>query len=165
MVVGAVAGLFIKSAVVLAADPVFFLVGELPDAQIHYDSYILPLTDPTDIQHARDLISQGPGIGGTIIFADIAKGSDGINGDYIAPDTGPWSWHVTKFNGFGDFGIELLDGWPTFVEQDVDGWIANTNGQIGFWNYTVVRELSTVPEPAALGALGIIALLMRRARR
>src|SRR4030095_3234219 len=157
--------LFIPCVSILAAPPVYFLVGELPGQEVHHDSYVLPLTDPTDVQHARDLISQAPGGGGTIVFADIAKGTDGINGDYTLPDTGPWSWHVTKFNGFGDFGIELLDGWPTFVEEDVDSWIANTNGQIGFWNYTVVQELTTVPQPAAISGLFSIALLARRPRR
>ena len=37
----------------------------------------------------------------------------------VAADKPAWDWHVTRVTGFGDVGIELLDGWPTFVERDV----------------------------------------------
>jgi hypothetical protein len=127
---------------------VYFQVAELPGHETHHDSFLLPLSDPADIAHARDLISLGPELSGqTIVFADIAAGTDGINRDLLAADQHLWSWHVTQFNGFGDTGIELLDGWPSFVQQDVTGWIQNTGGKIGFWNYTVVSELPSIPEP------------------
>ena len=160
---------------------VYFQVAELPGHQTHHDSFILPLSDSADIAHARDLISLGPDQAGeTIVFADIAAGTDGINRDLLASDQHLWSWHVTQFDGFGDFGIELLDGWPSFVEQDVAGWIQNTKGKIGFWNYTVVSELPAVPEPrpepipfriplaACFAMLGLVVWLansLRRARR
>jgi hypothetical protein len=127
---------------------VYFQVAELPGHVGHDGSFILPLSNPIDIAHARDLISLGPEEAGeTIAFADIAAGSDGINRDLLADDQRLWSWHVTQFDGFGDSGIELLDGWPSFVEQDVPTWIKNTGGKIGFWNYTVVSELPAIPEP------------------
>ena len=75
---------------------------------------------------------------------------------------------MTGFQGFADSTIEILDGWPGYVEQDVDSWIANTGGAIGFWTYTVVEEL---PEPPAdllrlvsLAALALAAGALRRAR-
>ncbi len=135
---------------------VYFKVAEIPGQEFHNDGFILPLTNASDIAHARDLISQGPAAGATIVFAEIAKGADGFNRDLNAPGEPLWNWHVTSFDGFGDFGIELLDGWPTFVEQDIDGWIANTNGKIGFWSYTVVAEVppppGAVPLPAGFSA-------------
>jgi hypothetical protein len=77
-----------------------------------------------------------------------------------------WNWHVVGVDGFFGTTAEILDGWPTFVEDDVSGWIANTQGKIGFWSYTVVEELA-VPEPSGLllAALGALALLARRQRR
>jgi hypothetical protein len=126
----------------LEAGVVRFLVGESGSA-FHNDSYVLPLSAPADINHARKLIAMGPSAGAAIAVANIAKGGNGINRDYLATGAPAWSWHVTSFEGFADFTVEILDGWPTYVESDVDGWIANTGGQIGFWQYTVVAELPT----------------------
>lgn len=83
------------------------------------DSYVLPLTAPEDISHARDLAANGPAIGSAIVVAEIAAGSDGLNRDYRAASAPLWSWHVTEFIAFADIGVEILDGWPSFVESDV----------------------------------------------
>lgn len=167
-------------ASVSRAGVVYFKVAEIAGRQTHYDSFVLPLTDPQQIDHARDLIRDGPeAAGGSIVFAHVAPGADGLNRDLNAPGVPAWDWHVTTVDGFGDFGIELTDGWPTFVQQDVAGWITNTNGQIGFWSYTVVAELSgppsgspgpAVPLPPALPAAAVLAAAggvaaVRRRRR
>ncbi len=131
------------------AMPVYFVVSELNPEAGHGDSYVLPLEDVNAINHARNLIENGPSIGGTIVVASIAAGADGINRDVLASGQPLWSWHITKFLGFADITAEILDGWPGFVEQDVEGWIANTGGKIGFWSYTVTQELA-VPEPGTL---------------
>ena len=141
------------------AGPVYFLVTELPAEEVHHDSYVLPLEDAADIAHARDLIARGPAAAGaSIAVAQIAGGSDGVNRNETAPGKPLWNWHVTGFESFADNTVEVLDGWPSFVEQDVDGWIANTNGMIGFWSYTVTRELTganpvPLPMPLAGGAV------------
>jgi hypothetical protein len=147
--------------------PVLFLVAEPAGAVFHGDSYVLPLEEPADIAHARDLIVLGPAAAGApIAVARIAAGADGVNRDLLDAGEPPWSWHVTGFLGFADFAIEVLDGWPGYVEQDVDGWFANTNGQIGFWSYTVVAEIGPVPEPASGLLLGVgLAALGLRGRR
>jgi hypothetical protein len=121
------------------SETIRFLISEF-DAPAHGDSYVLPLSDPDDIAHARQLITMGPGIGAPLVVAKIAKGANGINRSPLAAGA-PWSWHVSEFEGFVDSTIEILDGWPTYVESDIDGWIANTNGYIGFWSYTVTAEL------------------------
>ena len=146
------------------AEAIPFLVAESPGQEIHGDSYVLPLDDLNDILHARNLIQFGPATGASIAVAEIAKGADGINRDLLAPGAPEWSWHVTGFSGFADYTAEILDGWPTFVESDVDGWIDNTGGFVGFWSYTVVAE---VPEPATIGLLGLggLAVLKHRCSR
>ena len=141
-----------------AATPVHFLVAELPGTATHGDSYVLSLEDPAAIAHARALIAQGPAAGATIALATIAMGADGVNRDWLAPGRPEWSWHVVAFLGFADIAAEIFDGWPGFVESDVAGWIQNTGGTIGFWQYTVVAEL---PEPSPVAAIGLgLALIL-----
>ena len=146
------------------AGPVYFLVSEIPGQAEHGDSFVLPLETEADIAHARDLVLRGPqAAGAPLVFADIVAGADNINRDILAPGKPAWSWHISNFGGFGDGGIELVDGWPTYIEQDVEAWINNTGGgtvdndgdgvpdgnattgKIGFWNYTVTKELIGPP--------------------
>lgn len=133
------------------ATPVYFLVAELPGEEDHYDSYVLPLTRPDHIEHARALILHGhEEMGRHIVVANMSAGADGINRDLLAEGTPAWSWHVTGMIDFSDMTMEILDGWPSFVEQDVGGWIENTcfegtEGTLGFWGYTVVDELDDYP--------------------
>ena len=140
-----------------AAVTVEFLVAEPPGHAVHGDSYVLPLSAPADIEHARDLVARGAAAGTPIAVAQIAAGADGRNRNVRAPGEPPWSWHVTEFSGFGDFAIELCDGYPGYVEQDVERWIANTDGAVCFWSYTVVAEL---PEPGFVPALAISASVL-----
>lgn len=147
----------------------YFLVAERE--KFHGDSFVVGLSEPDHIAHARDLIARGPdAAGSTILFAHIVPGADGINRDLLSPDQRQWNWHIDEVTGFGDFGIELIDGWPTFVEDDIPGWIDNTGGDIGFWSYTIVRELPNYPSqapavplpPAAWAGLGMLGLIAGR---
>lgn len=139
-----------------SAGTVYFLVAETPGEEVHHDSYVLPLSDPAQIAHARALID-GTATDAKIVTARIAEGANGVNRDYRAVGTPAWSWHVTEFVGFADNTIEVLDGWPSDVERDVPGWLGNTNSMVGFWSYTVVEELPAVPEPASAG-IAVVAL-------
>jgi hypothetical protein len=108
------------------------------------ESYILPLSNADDIAHARALISDPEGAGSPIAVAHIArsKGDEEVpNWDLLNPPR-IWSWHVTEFVGFADFTIEIYDGNPSYVDANLDQWLAETNSTIGFWSYTVTRELS-----------------------
>jgi hypothetical protein len=158
------------------AGTVLFVVAAKPGIEEHHDSFVLPLSDDAAIAHARDLIARGPdATGAPIVSAEIAAGADGVNRNVLAPGQPLWDWHVTRFEGFADLGIELTDGNPTLVQADVPGWIDNTNGttdsdrgHIGFWSYTVVAELPGIPVsapiPAALStaAIGLFAVLAAR---
>lgn len=123
-----------------SADSVtYFLVAER-GALTHGDSYILPLADPRDIEMARAIIA------GTqpakIVVAKIMPGSSAgayTNKDLIGKRT--WNWHIVAFEGFADNTIEILDGWPGYVDANLDEWIRITGGRIGFWDYTVKREV------------------------
>lgn len=175
-----VAGCVVAWCVIAGAAPafggtVYFVVAERPGVAERGDSYVLPLSEEDDIAHARDLIARGPdGAGASIVFAEISAGADGINRDVLAPGEPVWNWYVSRFEGFNDFGIELIDGNPTLVEDDVPGWIINTRrtetdtvGHIGFWSYTVVSELAhapAVPLPASvpLGMIGLLAVVLAR---
>ena len=122
---------------------VYFLVAETE--ALHGDSYMLPLTKPDDIAQARQLIINHES---KIVTAEISTDPADpypVNMDLTGHHT--WSWHVSKFLGFADMSIEILDGWPSYVEEHYDEWVAvtkgpNGKGRIGFWSYTVVRELS-----------------------
>jgi hypothetical protein len=150
--------------------PRWFAVAENPSLGpcVHCDSYVLPLTDPDDVAHALALIASGGAGPAPIAVAEIAAGADGVNRDVLAPGAPPWSWHVTRLQGFADNTAEIYDGWPGFVESDVAGWIENTRSQpgdpgvVGFWGYTVVAE---VPEAGGAGVWAAAAALLVCARR
>jgi hypothetical protein len=143
--------------------PAYFLVAEPPGRGVHCDSYVLPVTRPDDIEHARALIHLGPEVTErAIAVAHIQLGADGINRDLFTVERAPWSWHVTELVSFGDYAIELLDGWPGLVEMDPAAWMRNTppdgespdiHGSIGFWGYTVVEELVGYPESLSSSAI------------
>lgn len=130
---------------------VYFLVGTIPWGPA--ESYVLPLSEPEDIAHARWLIAEDavnrggpedplPEGSRTIISARVAKGADGINRNYSVRGYPAWSWHVSEFRGFWDYTAEILDGGPSFVENALDQWVESG---IGFWGFTVVRELGPFP--------------------
>ena len=137
---------FCSMPLVAVAETIFFVVSEIGPDTLHGDSYVLPLEDASDIEHARDLIANGPSVGDAIVVAEITPGPDGINRDVLAPGKPPWSWHVVNFDSFAGNTIEILDGSPTMVEEDVDFWMQNTGGFIGFWGYTVTAELDEQPD-------------------
>jgi len=128
------------------AQTTYFLVAPINPA-LRTDSYVLPLTNPNDIAHARDLIQYGIAAERPIAVAGIACGPDSINRNFYSPSKTAWNWYITEFHGFADFTAEILDGNPNFVNNDCYAWCQNTNSIIGFWAYTVVAELGLNPKP------------------
>jgi len=155
------------------AETVYFLVSEISQPCATCDSYVLPVSDAAAIDHARQLVAHGPGAGGTIALANAVVGGDGFNRDLLAQGEPLWSWHVTSLVSFADFTIELCDGSPTLVEADPPGFLANTNGVICFWGYTVTAEIpGPAPIPMGRGVAPLLAvaivlatLVLARGRR
>jgi len=137
-------------------ETVFFKISNSsePDSE----SFILSLTDLDEIVQARQIIANPhelciiPGFHlcqdlDKIILAKIVRqdGSESylnkdLNNDMI------WSWRIDSFDGFVGSTIEILDGWPGYIEEDLDRWFQNTDGDenhghIGLWSYTVVAEV------------------------
>ncbi len=118
----------------------YFLVARINPTE-QDESYILPLSDPQDIATARSIIAGT--ISPKIVVAKIAPGSGTntyVNKELIGGRT--WNWHVTAFDGFADRTIEILDGKPSYVDAHLNEWINMTHGYIGFWSYTVTREVT-----------------------
>src|SRR5690606_3978077 len=83
------------------AETVWFEVAEI-DAERN-QSFLVPLSDPEHIAHARALIANGgrpsDSLGG-ILLARIEAGGDGFNRDLRDPDQRLWRWHVAEVDGF-----------------------------------------------------------------
>lgn len=121
-------------------DTVYFLVRPI----ICSDSYVLPLHNPDDITHARDLVKHHGVFSQPIVVARISRDVNGINinRNYCAHPAPSWSWYVKEFLGFADVTAEVFDGTPTQVENGT--FVGDT---IGFWTYTVRAELGTELNP------------------
>ena len=80
-----------------AGEPIYFLLQGL-------DSFVVPMTDPTNIAIARNLIQNGyySGQPYSEAFPDMTMvpGGDGINRNYLDPTMPEWSWHVQTFWAF-----------------------------------------------------------------
>lgn len=137
--------LCLAASAAAAGETRWFVVSEIEPER--NESYLLPLSDPDAIRQARVLVERGIDNGevGSIASVRIAAGADGFNRSILEDGQPLWSWHVVEFEGFSDFAIELCDGWPGFIEEDVDAFIENTNGQVCFWGYTVTAELEEAP--------------------
>ena len=145
-----------------SGETIYFLVAAPgayfgPDSyvcEMSSDSYVLPLSAQEDIDHARFLISLGcpevlvsPPSFGQLVVARVGPGRDGINRNYMDPKLPEWSWHVVEFRQFADRTVDTLDGSPTYLDHHPE-WYSGTDprqGLIGFWAYTVVRELGPSP--------------------
>jgi hypothetical protein len=82
------------------------------------------------------VIAQGEALAGTsvqrVVGGNLAPGHGGFNE--------PWSWHMRPETvQFSEQAIELCDGCPSFVEDDLDYWL-NTVGQYCPWGAEVVRR-------------------------
>ena len=125
---------------------VYFMVSEYPTFN-KGDSYILPLSDPVEIQKAREIIANPQDHTDRIVVAKIERQPDNLlikNKNLLQNIT--WSWRIVEFQGFAGTTIEIIDGSPTIVEEDIEFWFQNTAnsndfGSIGFWGYTVKKEV------------------------
>jgi hypothetical protein len=68
-----------------------------------------------------------------VVLGSIVEGDGGYNE--------PWSWHMVPSTvDTADASIELCDGRPSFIEDDLDYWL-DTVGQFCPWGATVVERI------------------------
>jgi hypothetical protein len=121
---------------------VYFEVAEVDP--VHGDSYLLPLRNADDIAAARQMLEEGEQ---KLIVAEISNvQADKVIVNKDINNNRKWSWYVSNFIEFTDMTIEIYDGWPEYVEENYDEWVRitkgeNGKGRIGFWNYTIKREV------------------------
>ncbi len=98
------------------------------------EEFKIRLEDPATIAQARRILSgQEPQ---KIVIGRLAAGDGGFN-------TG-WSWHLLPGETeFAEAAIELCDGKPSFVEEDLDYWL-NTVQYYCPWSARVVSEEATL---------------------
>jgi len=164
----------LKSVLVLAAagsaraqetqHPVHFLVmprPSFPYPTLRSQSCVVPLSRPEHIEHARQLIALDavnrhgssdplPPNSGTIVVAQVAAGSDGVNRNYSVPGFPAWSWHLAGRLGFGDYIAWEIAAVPTDIEAFIDYYVEEG---ARFIHSTIGRELG--PVPAATWPRGI----------
>jgi hypothetical protein len=149
----------ILSCRTLACDcgTVYFLVsdqwGVRKDAT-SYSSFVLPLSNEQDKQDARTLIDQVqrfkntpddpfPNEPGSIVVAELAWGTDGMNRNHLVPGKPEWPWHVSNFVVFTPGAPEIFDGSPEIAHLVHFPAGFDDPGVIGFWDYTVTAELGS----------------------
>jgi hypothetical protein len=140
----AVVFIWMMCSISVLAQTVYFLAADF-DPAYRTDSYVLPLTDPNDIAHARDLIANGPAAGQPWIMIQVACGADNINRNYLSSVKHPWNWHITGFNGFVDTFPPGYYGDPAMIHHACL-MTATTQGTNGFSSYTVIAELGQNPK-------------------
>ena len=130
-----------------APEMVFFKVSD--GTEQSEESFILALDDPDEIEQARQIIADPVNSTEKIVSAKIIRqdGAEAYPNKDVNSGT-EWSWRIDEFQGFVGLTAEILDGWPGYIEEDLDRWFQNTGGDtnhgfIGLWGYTVVEELTS----------------------
>jgi hypothetical protein len=101
--------------------------------------YLLEVSGETFVVEVRttDQVDQ--------LEARLASGQEGvISGELAAGDAGynqPWSWHMVPTTVHApDVAIEVCDGRPSMVEEDLEYWV-ETVERFCPWGATVVSRL------------------------
>jgi len=124
----------------------YFLVGE--KSAVHQDSYLIRTDDPAKLTEIRSWLAKPPAER-PLVLTDIKKTGDTPsvwNRDLVTKGR-TWNWEPAGDIALVDFTIEIYDGWPVYVQENLDEWIRITqtgtgNGRVGFWNYTIIREVT-----------------------
>ncbi|MFP4527677.1 MAG: T9SS type A sorting domain-containing protein [Candidatus Kapaibacterium sp.] len=135
-----------------------FLMATLANAQLIYEfrvsadencrPFYAKTSDPEVIRQCREQIAKPVGerplfINGTIDYGDGGY-NEGWSWHFV-----PGEWHLTEM------AIELCDGTPDLVEEDVEYWV-ETVGHYCPWTAYVVREIEPnqveMPAPGEISA-------------
>jgi hypothetical protein len=120
-----------SAAVVACNDSVNEPVGSAEFVvQVVDEQFRVRVEDPAEITRARALIASGAS---TNINGQILRGTGGFNAGY--------SWHLKPSSvEFVDLTIELCDGMPSYVEENVDYYV-DTVKQYCPWGIKVLGEV------------------------
>ncbi len=95
------------------------------------ESFHVLLTDPAVIAEVEARLAAGTWEG--IVNGELARGDGGFNA--------PWSWHlVPETVVIAESTIELCDGRPSMVEDDLDYWV-DTVERFCPWGGEVVERV------------------------
>ncbi|MEX0645423.1 MAG: hypothetical protein WD076_08930 [Parvularculaceae bacterium] len=99
----------------------------------HDEYFVARTADPEIIAKARAELAKPLADRSLHINGVIAKGSGEVNA--------PWSWHFVEGEWtLAEMSIELCDGWPGYIEDNLDKWLA----EVGFfcpWSSRVEAEI------------------------
>ncbi|MBX7225059.1 MAG: hypothetical protein K1X55_03455 [Chitinophagales bacterium] len=128
-----------------SSEYVYFKVSEITDVKFHKDSYVLPIlkSDTMNLRIAREIIKYGSAYPELIVTGKIAKGVSPcslLNKDIITGKNHPW--YVESFYGFSGITIEVCDAWPGYLDEHLNQWMAELDGAICFWHYSVTEEIA-----------------------
>ena len=118
----------------------YFLMGRRGSFNSN-ETFVIPISDPELVQKARDLIKKPEIAYKKVIAAQIELGHGQFNRSFGSNLGAAWSWHVSKVIGFSDFASQQCDGSPILIEVETEKWLYEI-GQICFWNFTILREIS-----------------------
>ncbi len=104
-------------------------------------SFVVSLTDPKLIQQARQQIQKPSDFSPRILIGKVELGNGGYNRDFSKSHAPPWSWHVSQVYRFAELASQDCDGSPELVEEVLGLWVQSP-GNICFWSYRIVEELS-----------------------
>lgn len=94
------------------------------------ETFNIHLDDAAAIQEAERLLDTGASRN---VAGRLMRGDGGFNA--------PYGWHLDPATvEFADITIELCDGLPSFIDEDLDYWV-DTVGQYCPWGVTVVARV------------------------
>lgn len=105
------------------------------------ECFVVRLQDPARIAQARLLLSRPDTA--YILVGKLARTDGGFNqcGSHV------WNWHIPVDSvDFAEMSIELCDGRPSYIEQNLSYWI-DTVGRFCPWSGRLRRERSSSSLP------------------
>lgn len=94
------------------------------------ETFQVRITDPDVIAEAERLVGSEDQ---RIVTGPLVRGDGGFNA--------PWSWHLDPDSvTFADVTVEVCDGCPHMVEEDLDYWV-DTVGRFCPWSTEVVERV------------------------
>jgi hypothetical protein len=100
------------------------------EVEVSGETFVVGVTTPGQLQAMETRLASGEA---GVISGELAAGDAGYND--------PWSWHMIPSTVHApDMAIEVCDGRPSMVEEDLDYWL-ETVERFCPWGATVTARL------------------------